>query len=364
MKGKLSNVAHRLKFCCALIALLILCASAARAGSWAQGSVSNAAGTRNYKLWVPTNYDQKKLTPLVLMLHGCTQTPDDFAAGTNMNAVADANNFLVAYPEQPSSANPLKCWNWFDPAHQARDAGEPSLLVAVVKRVQTTHNVDDLHTYAAGISAGGAMAVTLGAAYPELFAAIGVSAGLEYKAAKDVTTALAAGANGGADPNAQGLQAYQAMLKFQGSTAAATIKRAPRSFYPRVRRLMRVIVFQGALDAVVRPINADQVISQWAQTNDLLDDANDNNSVDDHVDSVTNGAVPNGHSFTRYVYTDAKGKPMMEKWIVQNMRHAWAGGLTAGTYTDPKAPDASKEIWRFFQQTQPTPAITSKRKRR
>jgi len=334
---------HLLALSLALTATL-LCTDAARAGSWTQGSVTNAAGTRGYKLWTPDRYNKKTPVPLVLMLHGCTQTPDDFAAGARMNEVADAHNFLIAYPEQPASANPYKCWNWFDPAHQARGVGEPSLLAAVVHDVQATHKVAPLRIYAVGVSAGGAMASILGATYPELFAGLAVCAGVEYKAAINVAGALAVQQSGGPDPEQQGTQAYQAIV------AVTSTREGRRASIARPRPI-RVIVFHGALDALVRPVNGEQVIAQWAQTNDLLDDARDDNSVDAAPDSSTTGSVPNGYNFTRSVYHDATGQPVLEKWLVQDMKHAWPGGSTAGTYTDPKGPNASAEIWRFFQQT-------------
>ncbi len=347
-------MAHHFMFSCALIAMLCLCADAAHAGSWAQNSVINAAGSRTYRLWIPDGYNTKTPVPLVLMLHGCTQTPDDFASGTRMNAVADKHHFLVVYPEQPASANPYKCWNWFDPAHQSRGVGEPSLLAAVVDNVRSTHKVDKLRIYVAGVSAGGAMATIMAAAYPEMFAAIAVCAGIEYKAALNVAGALAAQKSGGPDPDTQGLQAYQAMT-------AASVKTEQRALASRThRRPIRVIVFHGTLDTVVRPINGDQTIAQWARTNDLLDDARDNNTVDATADSIAPGSVPNGYHFTRYVYNDATGKPLLEKWIVQDIGHAWSGGSTDGSYTAPKGPNASEEIWRFFRQTPPTPHIRSR----
>ncbi len=356
-----SNLKRHLTLSFALIATLFISARAVHAGGWVQGSVSNTAGTRIYKLWVPATYDKKKVVPLVLMLHGCTQTPDDFAPGTRMNAVADAHNFLIVYPEQPASANPYKCWNWFDPAHQSRGAGEPSLLAAIVNDLQATHKVDPLRIYAVGVSAGGAMVSILGAAYPELFAGLAVCAGIEYKAATTVAGALAAQQSGGPDPNQQGAQAYQAIVA--AAVTPARESRRAAAAHPRFRPV-RVIVFHGMLDALVRPVNGDQTIAQWEQTNDLLDDARDNNSVGDTPDSTTTGSVPNGYNFTRSVYHDAEGKPLMEKWLVQDMKHAWPGGSAAGTYTDPKGSNASEEIWRFFQQTPRTSSIRPSRRSR
>ncbi|HEY6187866.1 MAG TPA: PHB depolymerase family esterase [Pyrinomonadaceae bacterium] len=324
------------------IALLtVLCAASplsAQAGRWETGSASDSSGSsRAYKLWVPSGYNNSKPVPLVLMLHGCTQTPADFAAGTQMNALADKHNFMVVYPAQPAEANPVKCWNWFQPEHQQRGAGEPALLAAVVSRVRATYKVDDRRIYVVGISAGGAMAVIMGVAYPDIFSAVGVSAALQYKAASNVGEALAAQSAGSRqDPNAQGTLAYRAMHD---------IKPAPR------KRRIPLIVFQGSLDVAVAPANAAQIITQWAQMNDYLDDDADNNTVDDKAESTTPGAVPNGHSYERSVYKDKSGRVLLEKWMVEGMRHAWPGGSSAGTYTDPKGPNASAEMWRFFTET-------------
>jgi len=333
-------------------------ATAHAAGSWAQGTVTNAAGTRDYKLWVPERHDKQANVPLVLMLHGCLQTPEDFAAGARMNEVANAHNFLVAYAGQPASANPYRCWNWFDPAHQARGAGEPSLLAAIVGDVRAKHKVDARRIYVVGVSAGGAMASILGATYPELFAGLGVCAGIEYKAATSVAGALAAQQSGGPDPSQQGAQAYQSIVAAQ----PFDVKRDRAS---RLRlRPIRVIVFQGTLDQIVRPVNGEQVIAQWAQVNDLLDDARDNNSVDDAPDGTTSGSVPGGYNFTRSVYRNAAGQPLLEKWLVQEMKHAWPGGSTEGSYTDPKGPNAAQEIWRFFEQAARTQLFARRSGRR
>jgi len=196
----------------------------------------------------------------VMMLHGCTQTPDDLAAGTRMNAIADKENFFVVYPEQTVAANALKCWNWFDAANQSRGQGEPLLLAEMISRISGSYKVDSRRVFVAGVSAGGAMAVIMGVTYPELFAAIGVHSGLAYKAATNLSEARPAMAKGGADPSHLGQLAFQAMGKRQ--------------------HVMRVIVFQGAKDGSVAALNADQVIAQWARTNDYLDDGKENNSVD------------------------------------------------------------------------------------
>lgn len=314
------------------LVLLAFLTEAVYGGTWAGGAVKNSSGSLDYKLWVSSGYQKGKSVPLLLMLHGCTQKAEDLAAMSGMNDLADRNNFLVAYPEQAAAANPLKCWNWFDAKHQSRDAGEPSLIAAVVSDVRSSYSIDSKRVYAVGISAGGAMAVVMVAAYPEIFAGLGVIAGTEYKAATTVQAGLAAMKQGGPDPNEQGLAAFEAIQKSLGGAK----KRIP------------VIAFQGMKDPYVSPLNTEQLITQWAQTNDYLDDGKDNDSVSIQSPKETKGSVPNGYSFTKYSYYDGAKQLLMQKWLVEDLGHAWPGSPIANQFADPKGPNASAEMWRFF----------------
>ncbi|MCB0035835.1 MAG: PHB depolymerase family esterase, partial [Anaerolineales bacterium] len=307
-----------------LMWLLFWGAAPAEAGSFITQSYSGLT----YKLYIPDGYSAGTDVPLVVMLHGCTQDADTFAAGTEMNSYADAQTFLVAYPQQPSSANSSKCWNWFETAHQSRGLGEPAKIAGIVNQIKSNYSVDDEQVYTAGLSAGAAMAVIMGATYPDVFSGIGVGAGLEYKAATSMINAFSAMSGGGPNPNTQGNVAYNAM----GSYA----------------QTVRVIVFHGTSDYTVYPVNGDQVISQWAQTNDRASDGSDNNNIDDTADLTENGSVPGGRSYTRYVYEDNNGAIIMEKYAVTGMGHAWSGGNTAGSYTDPNGPKASEIMLEFF----------------
>lgn len=300
------------------------------AGTWAAGSATNAAGTRAYKVWIPTGYAAGSQLPMILMLHGCTQNPDDFAAGTQMNNYADQYKFFTVYPDQPDSANGTKCWNWFLPEDQTRDAGEPSIIAQVVRDVQTTYGIRRDKTFVAGMSAGAAMTVIMGAAYPDLFSAIGVSAGLEYRAGDSAATGVLAQQIGGPDPNTQGRLAFVEMGV-----------RAHR---------MPTIVFHGTLDLTVQYVNGPQIVEQYAQTNDYIDDGINNDSVNYVADQTTTGTVPvaGGKNYTRSVYNDALNRPLLEFWSVERMSHAWSGGSSVGSYTDPTGPNASFEMVRFF----------------
>lgn len=302
---------------------------------WVSGSARGAGGSRNYKLWVPATLPKEKPAPLLMLLHGCTHDAEDTAEISGMNQVADANQFLLVYPEQSRLANLMKCWNWFEKKHQSRDAGEPSILAAIVEQVYSQFRVDANRVYIAGVSAGGAMAVIAGVTYPDLFAGIGVVAGGEFQAATNMSEGLKVMQQGGPEPAGQGQAAFEAM----------------KPGLARKRRLrMPVIVFHGTADNRVNPVNAGQVIAQWTKTNACLaaDHGENGFAVSEEV---INGTVPYGHAYQRHVYRDQAGRLLMEKWMVEGLGHAWPGAPVDHKYGDPKGPNAGLEIWRFFCQT-------------
>ncbi len=264
---------------------------------------SNGAGSRTYKIYVPGRYDGRAL-PLIVMLHGCTQSSDDFAAGTRMNALAEELTFIVAYPEQSNAANASKCWNWFNLNDQRRDHGEPSLIAGMTRQIMRDFPVDVGRVYIAGLSAGGAMAAIMSLAYPDLYAAIGVHSGLACGAAFDLQSALTAMRHG------------------------SVIRRAAEHMVP-------TIVFHGDQDNTVNPINADQVIAQAKASMHLRA-------------SVSDGKTSGGISFTRTIQSDETGRPILEQWVVHEAGHAWSGGSAAGSYAEPRGPDASRAMVRFF----------------
>lgn len=287
-----------------------------------------SSGGYNYRLFIPSSYSPGTPAPLVLMLHGCTQSADQFAQATQMEALAETEGFLVAFPDQPASANPVKCWRWFDTAHQARGGGEPAILAGIVEHVGKSYRIDSDRVYAAGFSAGAGTAVILGATYPDVFAAIAVSSGLEYKAATDAFSASSAMRGGGPSPVTQGGVALRAM----GANS----------------RVVPTLVFHGTGDTTVAPLNAEQVVSQWAQTNDLADDGRDNDSIDDRPESTEARTAPGGRRYTRSVYRDSSGVQVLEKILVEGMNHAWSG-TTGGAYTDSKGPNETALVWDFFR---------------
>lgn len=278
-------------------------------GEWLPRSFRSDAGTLGYKLYVPASHEPgaDALAPLVVMLHGCTQSPDDFAAGTRMNQLADTHGFLVAYPAQTAKANGSKCWNWFRGGDQAHGRGEPALIAGIARQVASDYRIDPRRVFVAGLSAGAAMAVILGRTYPGVFAAVGAHSGLPFAAAHDVAsafTAMKAGPTGMRTPPA--------------GTAVPTI------------------VFHGDADHTVAAGNGRAIVG-------------DATASASHATTHT-GVAPGGRSYTREVFADAAGRPRVELWTVHGAGHAWSGGSAQGTYTDPSGPDASAEMLRFFLQ--------------
>lgn len=294
-------------------------------GQFIDDSYTNQAGTRSYKLYIPSGYHGQAL-PLVVMLHGCTQTPDDFAAGSRMNVFAEKELFFVVYPTQATSANSSKCWNWFKATDQHRGQGEPSLIAGITHQIISNYHVDTRRVYAAGLSAGGAMAAILGVCYPDIYAAIGIHSGLSYGAAHDLPSAFTAMQQGKANLAQQKDKSF-----FAVDIGARTVP---------------IIVFHGDRDTTVHQRNGDQVIAQWAKLNtgggtDIVGGTN-------LRVSVTKNQVPNGHAYTRSIYHDTGGYVVMEQWLIHGAGHAWAGGSLNGSFTDPNGPDASQEMVRFF----------------
>lgn len=275
---------------------------------WLRGQYSHGGRQLAYRLYVPPGAAFAAGPPaLVLMLHGCTQGPEDFAAGTRMNDLARSAGVLVLYPEQTQHANSHKCWNWFKAQHQQRGRGEPALLAGLTRQVMAEHGVDASRVYVAGLSAGAAMADIMGRAYPELFAAVGVHSGLAAGAASNLPSAL------------------EAMRKGAAPSSTSSPSVCP------------VIVFHGDADTTVHHDNGASVV-QAARSAQGIKGA----------PRVTQGHAPNQQRFTRSMYVAPDGSTAIEHWQLHGAGHAWSGGSAAGSHTAPGGVDASAEMLRFF----------------
>ncbi len=287
-----------------------------REGEFRDHYFTCTAGAIHYKLFIPAGIPVAQ-RPLIVMLHGCTQSPDDFARGTRMNHLAQEHGYVIAYPAQSRKKNVSGCWNWFRSADQQRGQGEPAILAALAKHLVDKHALDERRVYAAGLSAGGAMAAVLANTYPDVFAAIGVHSGLPFGAAHDMPSAFAA---------------------MRGSDGTSRYGKRPI----RPDRIP-TIVFHGDRDMTVDPCNGSAVIAQSMATAPARAPEGDGMRS-----TVERGAVPGGHSYTRTIFTDATGAVVAEQWLVHGAGHAWFGGDPAGTYTDRAGPDASEQMLRFF----------------
>lgn len=292
-------------------------ADQARPGEFVSRSFTNHAGTRAYKLYVPASYSAQlgEAVPVIVMLHGCTQSPDDFAAGTRMNALAEQRGFLVVYPAQSTNANGSKCWNWFRSEDQDRDRGEPSLIAGITREVVANYHVDERRVFVAGLSSGAAMAVILGTTYPDIYAAVGAHSGLPYGAAHDMVSAFGA------------MKGSKAMPKRNGSGPVAGERGAP------------TIVFHGDRDPTVDARNGAEIVEQAIRghSNEARLQA-----------TMRQGSATSGRQYSHTVYVDAANQPVVEQWVLHGAGHAWSGGSPQGSFTDRDGPDASAEMIRFF----------------
>jgi poly(hydroxyalkanoate) depolymerase family esterase len=306
-------------------------------GAWQERTITVDGRTRRALVHTPASVEPHTAVPLVCMLHGCTQDSASFAAATLMNAAADRHGFVAVYPQQERGANQQGCWNWFRPEHQVRGKGEPASIAAIVRELMGTTSpwtIDIRRVFVAGLSAGGAMAAILAATYPELFAAVAVHSGLAYNSATTIGAAFTAMARGGEDAARQGRAAHAAM----GALA----------------RPVPGIVVHGSADHTVAPLNAEQVLEQWMTANQLTAPATCDLDIA-RPSTTSQGQVDGGHAYTRSQWTDRRGALMHELLKVDGLGHAWSGGALGSSYTDPRGPDATEAICRFFTQVTAEP---------
>lgn len=294
-------------------------------GQFLNKRYSGTVGARDFKLYLPSSYDGKPL-PLVIMLHGCTQDPDDFALGTRANRWAESKPCLMAYPKQVQRANAHRCWNWFNPSDQRAGAGEPAIIAGIVKKIAAEYAVDAQRVYVAGLSAGGAMAAVMGEAYPDLFAAVGVHSGLPAGAAQSVSSALSVMKTG---------RSAMSPSTFFGNAS----KPAAGS------RVVPVIVFHGDADQTVNPDNGAKIVEDALEAQRLSDGKS---SLQPKVQTAEANANQYGYRLTSY--PNAQGVDTIQHWEIRDAGHTWVGGNASGTYADARGPDAMRAMLDFFAQ--------------
>lgn len=292
-------------------------------GRWVRGQRSPGPGGRSYDVYLPAGLRRRTRAPMVVLLHGCLQTPSEFADATRFTTVADRNGFVLVLPQQERRHHSQRCWRWYEPTHQRRGGGEPAVLAAVVGQVaaeEARWRVDPLRVYVAGLSAGGAMALTLAATYPDVFAAAGVHSAPAHRSATHGVHALSAMAARTAVPPPPG-----------GSPAMAP-----------------VLVVQGTADDVVRPLNGDRVADQWLayRSAAAVDGPDPGRITRTRTDT---GRTADGRRYTRVRWYSARRRRVLEYWLVEGLGHAWSGGRAGGSYSDPAGPRAATLMWDFFR---------------
>lgn len=273
---------------------------------------------RPYRLYVPRAVvdapEEAPPLPLVVALHGCWQTPEDFATGTRLNEAAERRGLYVVYPAQGRRDHPSRCWNWYEPEHQLRDrrGGETAQILAIVERVRQEYRVAPDKIVVIGLSAGGFMAVNLACAAPDVVAGIGVVAGGAFRCGVGMDAALDC----------------MRGLKGDAETSASLCL---ASMGARRARPLRASLWHGEDDVVVSPRNLDTLAAMLAR-----------------VDGATAAPPEKTDVVTHTVYRDAGGQPVVESWLVHDMGHAWSGGDVRGTSTFPAGPDATTRILDFL----------------
>jgi poly(hydroxyalkanoate) depolymerase family esterase len=311
-------------------------------GKWQPFTYSGPPGSRAYYVYQPVSCTVAVSVPLVVVLHGCTQSAEDAATGTRWNELADQQSFVVVYPQQSRDDNPRCCFNWFLREHQDRGSGEAGIIAGITRQVideDTRWGIDPSRVYVVGMSAGAAMAVNLAASYPDRYAALGVHSGIEYQAASNAAEAFQVMKLGGPNPEKHA----QAVVDAMGSHA----------------RLMPSITVHGTADRVVNPINGEQVVRQWIAANRHVAQATYPAKFDTPT-SDEEKTAPGGMSYRVRTWNDVNGNVVQKYWVVIGMDHAWSGGSVLGSFTDPRGPNATEAMYEFFDrhslaQDPPTP---------
>ena len=276
-------------------------------GTIVDDTFTDASGTRTYKVHVPGGFRGQPL-PLLVMLHGCTQSADDIAAGTRLNLLSDKLECFVVYPSQSQAANASRCWNWYREFDQQRDCGEPALIAGITRAVMHRYQIETSSVFVAGLSAGAAMAVTMAATYPDLYAAVGSHSGLAYRSARNMLGAW------------------------------AVMRTGDVPIEPLSSAAIPLIAFHGENDDTVNPLNCDRLVAQWLASAP---------APSLPYSQVQEPGESNGRQYRRTLYRNRRGELRIEQWLVSGLGHAWSGG-GAARFADPEGPDASWEMLRFF----------------
>jgi poly(3-hydroxybutyrate) depolymerase len=286
-------------------------------GRWEEGTWGAPLAPRRYRIFVPAGVTASRRAPMLVLLHGCGQDTASFAAVTRAAAVARESGWVVLLPEQSSQANAQRCWNWFRPA--AQGAMEAGLLMALIDQACRRHPVAADRISLLGLSAGGAMALTLGLRYPARFAAVGSHSGAVPWSATNAAEATRA-MRGQRGPDAKAMQALR--------------------FGLAGRRPPPLLLLHGDADHMVDFSNATAAAGMWMHLQPEGEPA---------LTGVPARRVQRGmrRAIDVFDWTDGKS-PYVRLVRVEGLGHAWSGGAGGHAFSDPAGPDGLKLALRFF----------------
>ncbi|MBC7537511.1 MAG: PHB depolymerase family esterase [Bacteriovorax sp.] len=309
-----------------------LASSSLYAGTWKSGSSFSINGYREYKVYIPSGLTKTHKAHLVVMLHGCEQSAEDFGKGTRISEWAEKEKFVALLPEQNTLYNPFKCWNWVMPYNNLR-GGEPAAIIEMMDAVTNDYNLDKENVYAAGMSAGASMVNILGNCYPERFKALGSQDGTQYYAS---STGIDF-----SDVVLKGASVPSAVAAKTGYNCSAGVTKRPA--------IMPIIIFAGMNSPLMSPIHASQVEDEFKIFNDYLDNGVKDNSYF-KANEVLKVQETNTYGYSLYKTVNKQNVVFIERYMIEKLGHDWSGGISDLEYNDPLGPDATALMVKFFKR--------------
>jgi poly(hydroxyalkanoate) depolymerase family esterase len=296
--------------------------------AWLPGHRAVFLPSRDYLVYVPKGHSRWRRAPLLVLCHGCKQTAEEIAQGTRVTDLADHQGFVVLLPRQKDSANPWRCWNWFD-ARTMQGKGEAAIIAEQIRAVIRRYRCDRKRVLVAGMSAGGAMAAAMGARHPDLVSAVAVHSGAACGAAKSALTALAVMQKG---PD-------QDVVKIADAARA----HAPPGAFP-----VPLLAVYGSADTIVAPANGIALVRQYLRLNQHPAGTADASLTEwpDADREETN--APSGGRATTVREWRINGRLVVRHVDVAGLGHAWSGGDATLPYNDAAPPDATALVGTFF----------------
>jgi poly(hydroxyalkanoate) depolymerase family esterase len=278
-------------------------------GDWIAGMALGAAGARRYRLYRPPDAKASEKLPLMVMLHGCGQDADTFAASTRMNRIARQHRFLVLYPEQDRLRNVHGCWICYETRIGSARA-EMSLILNAINQACTLYGADRQRIALAGLSAGASMAALLATHEPERFKAVIMHSGIPPGTASSTASAV------------------QAMRGRRGSAPLAATAADMKASWPAL------MVIHGGRDSVVASGNAQAAVAMWSGAAQARAGAP--------------RTLQRGKRYAMDVTDHVVGRRVVTTFVeIASLGHAWSGGTKGQPYSDPLGPDASRLAWAF-----------------